>query len=220
MSSKIKAILQRAAVTLFVLGVLLCCIQVPWRASIQTQRWYAAQTQEWFLGYSSFWSAPTPTHPFDPVYEARKKWPHLEPPTFAEFMEERRQREKKSRVPSPSEWMAQREKEQGGDQKNSQAPSSSGWEVVSVTPPTPSYWTDEELGMRLKNPEEFRKFVPGADHWSDRKIRSILNHYSASRSIPPEVFAYAQIDYSRIGIEVFCLALVFGLALYLLRPIR
>lgn len=222
MPDKIKAILQRIAVTLYVLGVLLCCVQVPWRASIRTQ--------EWFLGYSRFWAPPGP--PFDPIYEVRKKWPHKDifdriqeatpkelPGDFFTKQKESHEKEQggvpPTTIPSFEEFKKQRKHDKG-----SQPTSSSEWEVVSVTPPSSNYWTDEELKTHLQNPAEFRKFVPGATNWSDWKIHSTLNRYYAMRLIPPYVFGAEHIDYSRIGLEVFCLTLLLGLALYLLRPLR
>jgi hypothetical protein len=153
MTDKTKGIVQRIAVTLYLLGILLCCVRVPWRASFPNQ--------EWFLGYAKFWVSPTPNHPLDPVYEARKKYPY-----------------------------------------------------------SPGTWSDEEFAAHLQNPGEFRQWVPGSSDWSDSKIHSLLDQYNAARLIPPEAFAYAQIDYARIALEVFCLTLLLGLALYLLRPIR
>jgi hypothetical protein len=205
-SDKIRGTVQRIIVTLYVLGVLLCCVHVPWRASFRAE--------EWFLGYSKFWAPPAP--PFDPIYEARKEWPHKDifdriqeaapkelPGDF--FSRQRESQEKEQKGGSPTTIPSFEEfKKQLQHEKDSH----------------PNYWTDEELETRLQNPAEFRKFVPGASNWSDRKIHSTLERYYAMRLIPPYVFGAEHIDYARIGLEVFCLTLLFGLALYLLRPLR
>jgi hypothetical protein len=140
-------------------------------------------------------------------------------------MKQRRQPEshEKEQASSPASTIPSFEKfkEKRQHDKGSQPASSSEWEVVSVEEPSPSsYLEDDELESDLQNPAEFRKFVPGATNWSDWKIHSTLDRYYAMRLIPSYVFSAEHIDYPRIGLEVFCLTLLIGLALYLLRPLR